>query len=570
MTEKSMSLLLLEVYPNKAFYKKNDEVIIHVTVKNENGIYMNEKMVIKVFKHHKLIREDVRIESFDHGITKLTINLIAPDSPIQGYGVEVMIGDSKITTAFDVLNSWFERPRYGFLSDFYKADENDGKDISSMLKLHINVVQFYDWMYKHEDLIPKEPYYFDLLERELSQKAISSKIKGCRNAGMKTLAYGAIYAASKTFYEEHKEWALYTNDGRPQNLGNWFYIMNIAQACPWRGHIIGEFKKALDVMGFDGIHMDTYGFPKIAYSNLNNVRKIEHLNEQFEGLIEDTKEALATNSDEPCITFNSVSNWAIEEIGKSVQDAVYIEVWDPQETYYHLYQLVSRAKEISHKQVILAAYFKPYGDKDSSTSQQCHNGFLLTSATIFASGGFHFALGEDDGVLYDPYYVTYQKLDPHSVIELQNYYDFIVRYGNLLFNLDSRDNSMTHTDGGNSEYDFQCDGITFSAYPRAGSVWTLLKEQKGYKTIQLINYAGIESDIWNEGKESQPTIIENIKIQALIDEEVLGIYMASPDDNLGHTTKFDYETEMTDRGMTVIFNVNKLSVWNLIYIEVMD
>lgn len=561
-------LLLKDIYPHKAFYKKNENIVIHIEADNQNEACVNEQLSVSIYRHQKIIREEKRVESFNHGINCLTMKFSSPDSELQGYGVEVTLGESSMSTAFDVLSHWYERPRYGFLSDFYKEDEEDTKDISSMLKYHINIVQFYDWMYKHESLISKNNYYTDLLERELSKKAVSSKIDSCRRSGMKTLAYGAIYAASKPFYETHKEWALYTNDQRPQNLGNWFYIMNISKDSPWRNHIICEFKKAITEMDFDGIHMDTYGFPKIAYSNLDGQRKLERLNEQFEGFVYDTRTELQKVVQNPCITFNSVSNWGIEEIAKSVQDAVYIEVWAPQETYYHLYQLVSRAKELSHKQVILAAYFKAFADKENFTYEESHIGLLLTSATIFASGGFHFVLGEEDCVLANPYYVKHENLKESSIREIRAYYDFIVRYGNLLFELESVDNSMTHTDGENTEYIFGCENVEFSAYPKVNTVWTLVKEQPGYKTIQLINYNRIGSDVWNAGKKRRPETVNKIKVQALVDEEVLGVYVASPDTSNGHSYELDYSMVVTDRGMAIEFAVESLQIWDLIYIEV--
>ena len=38
-------------------------------------------------------------------------------------------------------------------------------------------------------------------------------------------------------------------------------------------------------LGFDGIHMDAYGFPKTAVSRLNGEEKIERLDEDFPSLI---------------------------------------------------------------------------------------------------------------------------------------------------------------------------------------------------------------------------------------------------------------------------------------------
>ncbi|MHB8127717.1 MAG: glycoside hydrolase family 66 protein [Mobilitalea sp.] len=566
MNQNIKSLKIIDAFPNKAQYHRNDGIMIHIMIENRKDFTIKERLDLVVYQYQRAIINEIRDIAFVPGINKIEISFMVPEAELQGYGVDIELAEEHLGTAFDVVADWSQRPRYGFLSDFYKEDEDDCEDITSMLKYHINIVQFYDWMYKHEDLIPKEDYYVDLLERKLSRKAVIQKIIGCHDVGIKALAYGAIYATSKGFYETHKDWALYTNNEQPQNLGDWFFIMNISEESPWREHIINEFKKAIDFFDFDGIHMDTYGFPKIAYSNLGGVRKIERLNEQFPSLIEESKKALLTVKEDVSITFNAVSNWAIEEIATSEQDAVYIEVWDPQDRYFHLYQLVSRAKELSHKQVILAAYLKSYAHKEEYNNEQCHVGLLLTSATIFASGGFHFALGEKNGILPDPYYVKYEALESNDIREIRNYYDFIVRYGNLLFDLECIDNSMTHGNGGNTEYVFS--NGKFSSYPQPDKVWTLIKSQQGFKIIHLINYTGIKSDIWNEGKEQRPEQLNDILIRTLVEEKVLGVYLASPDTHNGRTRELFYETYNTDRGEAIQFLIPELKVWSMIYIEV--
>ena len=557
--------MLLDVYPDKSHYKINDKVNICI------DIDCKAECSIKVDMQLYYLNDLICVQSDNINICKEkhNYNIALKNMPIDelgGYGVIVSIENREMSTAFDVVNHWSDRPRYAFLSDFYKEDESDDKDVLSLLKHHINIVQFYDWMYKHEDLIPKTDYYTDLLDRKLSRIAVENKIELCRKAGILPQAYGAVYAASKEYYSTHKDMALYTNDDRPQNLGDWFFIMNISEESPWREHILDEFRKTVTEMNFAGIHMDTYGFPKMAYSKLNEHRKLEKLNEQFPSLINETKKILDKETDENALTFNAVSNWSIEDVAVSNQDAVYIEVWDPQDTYYHLYQLVKRARELSGKQVILAAYLKCFAQKEKYTDDECHISMLLASATLFACGGFHFVIGEDNGILPDPYYVNYAEVNEKHRKDIRNYYDFIVRYGDLLFDKDSIDNSMTYANGINTEYIFE--NGEFSSYPKSDRVWTLVKASKKYKTVSLINYTGIKSDIWNEGKETHPEILENIQVQILIDEDIKGVYMTSPDYNNCMSEKLEYEHCSIDRGRAIKLIIPKLKIWTLLYIEI--
>ena len=80
--------------------------------------------------------------------------------------------------------------------------------------------------------------------------------------GMKALGYGAVYAAGAEFAEKHPGWRLYAEKGKPLLFIDVFSIMNLRSA--WHEHIISEYGKAVHEVGFDGIHMDTYGFPKTA------------------------------------------------------------------------------------------------------------------------------------------------------------------------------------------------------------------------------------------------------------------------------------------------------------------
>ena len=74
------------------------------------------------------------------------------------------------TTSFDVAEHWSHAPRYGFFADF--APDEDPSETESradfMNALHLNVVQFYDWMYSHHTLVPPTDEFIDPLGRLLS------------------------------------------------------------------------------------------------------------------------------------------------------------------------------------------------------------------------------------------------------------------------------------------------------------------------------------------------------------------------------------------------------------------
>jgi len=126
---------------------------------------------------------------------------------------------------------------------------------------------------------------------------------------------------------------------------------------------------------------------------------------------------------------------------------------------------------------------------------------------------------------------------------------------------------MTHANGINDEYRFE--NAEFSSYGEPNKVWTIVKEKPGFKIINLVNFCGIESDIWNEGKE-EPLVKNDIVVTALIDEKVTGIFMASPDMDDGKALRLDYEFIKCPRGIYIRFTVPVLKVWDLIYIKTLE
>lgn len=560
----------MDVFPLKSQYKHGEKIGIKVELGEFvqlNNIYL----LCNVYRLHNKINT-IRKENIQDG-SEIIFDICQSDLNdfVSGYGVEVeLYSDNELkesaATSFDIVNEWYAAPRYGFISDFSQKDLNDDKDIEQINKFHINVVQFYDWMYRHHKLNPPQNIFNDPLGRELSMEVVKQKIDYCHKYGMKALAYGAVYGSEKEFFEEHKEMAIYKNDGDVLDFANFIFMMDINRNNPWHDHIINEFYEAIK-LGFDGIHMDQYGFPKEAVSKIDNEASIRHLREDFPKLIDDTRAYIEKKGYKVNLIFNAVNNWPIDTVAYSNQDCMYIEVWPPNITYGDLYNLINNAKRYEpKKQVILAAYMKPFHKDENVQVKASENATIMTMATIFASGGFHLLLGEKDGVLTEGYYPNYAVASETFSRKLRKYYDFIVRYEELLFDLNIVDDSMTYTGGINGEYMFK--GCKTSPKAENDSVWTLIKEKPGYKMINLINFAGYENMNWNEGKADLPHSISNIEITALVVENVKGVYVASPDGESNKVQKLSYEYISHEQGKAIKFTVPLLKVWDLIYIEV--
>ena len=463
-----------------------------------------------------------------------------------------------------MVSDWRKTPRYGFLADFYSDDMDDAKDIEALRKLHINMVQFYDWMYRGDMLVSSSEEYTDMMGRKVNSKVVMQKVSYCHDFGMHALAYGAVYSACREFYEKHRDWGLYDANSEVLKFIDRFYIMNISQECPWHDHIIEQYKQAVEIMGFDGIHMDTYGFPKKAVSIHGNERKIEYLDEHFPILIENTRKTLSATKEDVCLIFNNVGNWPVVSVADTCVDAIYIEVWKPYERYCHLQQIIMNAQTLGKgKAVILAAYLKPFENESNEEIQKAETAALLLTAVVYSHGAYSLLWGEEKGVLTQGYYVDYAEISGSFFRIIRNYHDFIIRYSNLFFDSSLKNVSMTHADGDNKEYIFE--NLDYSTYGEAGKVWVVIRENKKYKVISLINFSGCTDDYWNKGK-NPPCMVDSFKIKVQAVENIKSFFTASPDQEFGRPEKPVCYIENNENGKYFVFDKIRLNTWSILVI----
>lgn len=291
--------------------------------------------------------------------------LLLRQLPADSYGVGIEVGGEHWEGAFDIVDDARAVTRYAFLSDFSPRDAQV-EDVEWIRDLHLNAVQFYDWMYRHDRLIPPQTQFLDPLGRQTDLSVIEKKIEACKQAGIRPIAYGAVYASSEELFREHPEWGMYTMDGKPMTFADWLYYMNVSQDCGWSAHILEEYRQAI-ALGFSGIHMDTYGFPKQVWDGEGHP---VDLAQALSGLIDRAAEIVRREDPDSGVIFNAVNNWPMEAVAKTRQDAVYIEVWPPNERYQDLYTLIRQARLCSGKQVVLAAYLKPFLSADPAGAER--------------------------------------------------------------------------------------------------------------------------------------------------------------------------------------------------------
>lgn len=480
--------------------------------------------------------------------------------PEGGYGVCAEGNGVCQYTAFDVAEDAAAYPRYGFLSDFSASQRGKDEDVALLAKCHINFVQYYDWMYRHHEFLPPEETFVDPLGRTLSLDTIRSKLDACHEKGMKCMAYGAIYGAEAEYTSRYPEQVMLKKDGTFFNIISFIHMMDFHPGRPWSDHIIGEFKKARR-LGFDGIHMDQYGYPKFAYSGQVSPETLFDVENAFAPFIEKTRRDM---DDDTLLFFNAVNNWPVRKVASAPVDAVYIEVWSPHDSYAHLERLIADAKRYGgNKPVILAAYLKPFSPKEPAPPERAEACFRLAFAAIHASGGFHLVLGEEQGVLQDAYYPDYGRYSDAFLPVVRRYTDYIVRYRELLFDDDMERCSMEYSGGING--DLYIPGTPVSSDARPGTVWSIVRKKPGCMVIHLINLLEQEDALWNKDKE--PMAAHTALPLTVYCKDIACVYGMSPDDEDISMRPLSFEEVPHFGGKGYQIMIDRLETWYTIVIR---
>ena len=478
-----------------------------------------------------------------------------------GLGIDLSSALYRCSTAIDIGSGPI---RYGFVSDFSSDDiKKSDEVVVYLLKNHITHVQFYDWAYRPHQAAPEQTnisIYKDSMGKVIDLSVIKDLIEKLHVAGIKALAYGAVYAALKEYLDAYPEQALYDIDGNTFNLIETFFIMNLANR-EWRERIIRQYTYAVDIIGFDGIHMDTYGYPKSGWGYQETFP--HSLEDDFLSFINEW----ATHGNENI--FNNVGGWPASTTSQAEQAACYIEVWDPHTRYHHLKDLIQIVLP-KGKPVILAAYLLPFKQRDIDKNKDSIypvNAALLLIATVSSLGATSLLIGESGVVLTQPYYSDYTKLSVRECDILQSYYDFQVRYRELLYDSEAVDITESHALGENREI-----GIHAGTYPvshdgRHGTLWAIVKRHTRRISIQLINLIDQHDDEWNVDK-LDCVITPQVRITIPQYSKTMRAYTSAPEVNGGKAVELETRYGHGVRGPSIIVEVPSVGIWRTFWCDV--
>jgi dextranase len=525
-------MMIRDVYPNQGTFQPGEEVIFCLIL--DMNSYTDPGLEIKltiwqIENQVSTVSYRIRTSAYE------PLGKVSWSPPMEmrgGFGVQAELIDSsgktlvEKWTAFDILEDWTEFPRYGFMTDFFPNRHDLQETIATMARYHINGLQFYDWQYRHESLIPPRECYEDPLGRELSERTIRECINLGHTYGMKTMPYMAVYAASLPFWESHPTWALFDENGNPLQFEGFLGLMDPSPGSPWVRHIEKECERILAEYPFDGIHIDQYGDPKEGFDV--HGKRVD-LPAAFSVFIRNLKEDYPNKT----IVFNAVKNWPIEILARSEADFLYIEVWPPDNQYQDLARIIRNARVRSKgKPVVIANYIPASWNAN----------IRLTDAVLFTSGGSRIELGEGDRLLSDPYFPKHEAISPELKKILRRYLDFYVCYGNLIGPAVQRNPD---------------ERVRLSS-----NIWSMVSQGSGWKSVILVNFRGLGDLRWDQ-KHDAPRKLMDFEVVVGAEDRVIDVLWGSPDNLHWQMQPIPWRRE---KG-SIYIEIPQLEYWGVILIN---
>jgi dextranase len=501
---------ILDFYPSQGSFAPGE--VVNFLVELETAVA--QEVTLSIFIQHldeqaAVIEETV---SLIVGTQTIQMKWTSPAKPA-GYSARLEITSSSdvsnSATAFDVLTSWTDFPRYGFLCDFSASRADPGSVIQKLTRFHINGLQFYDWQYRHDQLLAPTDEYIDPLGRAMSLTSVRKLVEAAHRHGMAAMPYLAVYAASAEFWRAHPDWALYDETGNSIAFGeNFLGLMDPSAGSSWSQHLLDEGRRALESIPFDGLHIDQYGDPKLAWNS-------QHQPVDLPKAFVDFIQSASDEHPDKTILFNAVGNWPIEALAESAVDFMYIEVWPPNVEYRQLAEIVLNSVYLSHGKAVVIALYLP-------SNRPANN--LLADAVILACGGTRIELGEDARLLSDPYFPKHEEISPELKTELRQYYDFMVRNGQWLRPYTLSPNTKETW----AEAKLNPDFVTIDE-----SIWTVARNFPNATTIQFVNFSGLDPHQRWEEAHASPVPRQNIAVKIQMPHQPSRIFWDCPEETQG-------------------------------------
>jgi dextranase len=373
-----------DLFPDKARYAPGEAVTLTASVQASGALGYTTPVGLSVYHLDRLVHTERREVEVEGGASAgVDFHWTPPLDDFSGYLAVVEAEGSAATTGVDVSSSPFRYPRYGYMSNFdpsLPAEERDRRVQRLSREFLVNAYQLYDWSWRHEKLIETgsdgavAPVWTDLFGRQNAWSAITGYVDAMHRYGAAAMGYVMIYAAREGYAERWPilpGWGLFAQpDAREQlhiQFGNDVFLWLFDPMNPdWQAWEIGEYSRALELAGFDGVHIDQLGPRQDVY--LADGTKVD-LAARIAPFLEQTHRRLVdANPRRAACAFNlvdgAVDGWATREVATSgACDFLYSELWFKTNTYDELRRYAEYLRGLSGGRAAVFAAYAQYGDE---------------------------------------------------------------------------------------------------------------------------------------------------------------------------------------------------------------
>ncbi len=332
--------------------------------------------------------------------------------------------------------------RYGFVVD-YRPDRDVAGVRSNIRRLHLTDVQFYDWAYRHADLLGGG----ESLCRRARAADHAGRTRpdrhrpGRRRPGAR-LRRG-LRGRQRRVADAGRTWRCYA-DRLPYSLGDFLQLIDPADPAGWRTSPPTCTPRSTR----SGSTASTWTSTAIRSTRRARTAPASRSRTRSRP----SSPAPAPRCREPA---GLQQRQQLPDLAyrRTAQDAVYIEVWAPHTTLGHLAAVVRDAHE---RPATASPWSSPHTSTCTTRRQRRarpiappRSPWPRCSPTARATC----CAGEADRILVDPYYVRNHAIEPSTADLLRRWYDFHVEHGELLTDASLAD--MTGALAGN--YNDDCD-----------------------------------------------------------------------------------------------------------------
>ncbi|MGH7174887.1 MAG: glycoside hydrolase family 66 protein [Minisyncoccia bacterium] len=391
-------------------------------------------------------------------------------------------------------------PVVGFVTSF-DAASTPGV-LEWLTRLRCTVVQVYDWMERYSAPLAGTAFYRDPLGRPIERPELEALIAGITALGATPQAYAPICAADHDFASDHSDLALWRNDGAVESLGDLLAIMDPGSP-DWQQHWLDAYGRALDALGFTGLHLDTYGYPRAAKDAQGREVDVAAGYDSFVRAVRRTRP-------NDVVSFNQVNGVPRDFAPSERPGFRYVEVWRPNDRWSHFEGLLARSGAGGEPQGDTLAVYPPVW---SGPRVDALRTVVLTEAVATTLGAGVLTFGDRMGVLSHPYYVNHEEL---SVVEAEvalRWHRFSLRVRDLFRS--GIDTSWYELDDENASV-----GVS-SAWPAcpepvARSLYARVVRHEGVVTVSLLDLSGSADGSWRSATERG--VIEQAVVTVLVDQ----------------------------------------------------